>query len=285
MRRRVSTSRRSTGGYTTAERWIVGFDDGLSCFVKSGAGQLAEFLRAEHSLVYSRIRAAFLPELIAWEDDGVAPILVLEDLSHAHWPPPWTESQVLDVLDALDALQAFSEDLPGLLPIESRPHVQFREGWSIVEREPAPFLALGLCSARWLSSAMPVLQQACLAAPLAGEDVLHFDVRSDNICFEGSRTVLVDWNHIGRGNRALDVATWLPSLHSEGGPPPEEVRFVAPELAAVVAGYFARYAGLPPIPQAPRVRQVQLSQLKAALPWAQRALGLPALDGTDALDR
>ena len=37
--------------------------------------------------------------------------------------------------------------------------------------------------------------------------------------------------------------------------------------------------GIPPIPQAPRVRDVRLSQLRAALPWAARALGLPPPDG------
>jgi hypothetical protein len=48
-----------------------------------------------------------------------------------------------------------------------------------------------------------------------------------------------------------------------------------PELAAWVAGYFAANAGLPPIPNAPRVRVIQQIQLKTGFPWAVRALGLP----------
>ena len=54
----------------------------------------------------------------------------------------------------------------------------------------------------------------------------------------------------------------------------------APEFAAILSGYFAECAGKPPIPQAPHVRAVQLQQLKTALPWAVRALGLPPLDGS-----
>jgi hypothetical protein len=35
---------------------------------------------------------------------------------------------------------------------------------------------------------------------------------------------------------------------------------------------------LPPVPDSPRLRQAQLEQLKIALPWACRELGLPEPD-------
>jgi len=46
------------------------------------------------------------------------------------------------------------------------------------------------------------------------------------------------------------------------------------ELIAFVAGFFAARAGLPPVPNAPGVRGVQLSQLRPALRWATEAFGL-----------
>ncbi|HEV2472315.1 MAG TPA: hypothetical protein VGS41_06605 [Chthonomonadales bacterium] len=66
----------------------------------------------------------------------------------------------------------------------------------------------------------------------------------------------------------------------EGGPAPENLLPDAPEIAAWVSGDFAARAGLPGIPDAPRVRGVQLLQLREALPWAARACGLspPAPD-------
>jgi thiamine kinase-like enzyme len=41
---------------------------------------------------------------------------------------------------------------------------------------------------------------------LAGKDLLHIDLRSDNICFAGDRTLLIDWNLACHGNGLLDLA-------------------------------------------------------------------------------
>jgi hypothetical protein len=87
--------------------------------------------------------------------------------------------------------------------------------------------------------------------------------------------VILDWNHACRANPEFDLAFWLPSLHAEGGPPPEEVLPDAPGLAALVAGFFCARAGLPPIEDALHVRPLQRMQSRTALPWAARALGLP----------
>ena len=46
-----------------------------------------------------------------------------------------------------------------------------------------------------------------------------------------------------------------------------------------MAGFFATRAGLPDIPDAPFVRSFQHRQLRIALPWAARVLGLPPPDG------
>ena len=86
----------------------------------------------------------------------------------------------------------------------------------------------------------------------------------------------MDWNWATVGNPLLDLAAWLPSLHAEGGPRPEDViGDGAAELAALLAGFFAAHAGKAPPEGAPTVRIVQLAQLQTALPWACRALGLP----------
>ncbi len=58
----------------------------------------------------------------------------------------------------------------------------------------------------------------------------------------------------------------------------------AREVTALVSGYFAARAGLVVLPDAPGVRNIQLEQLKTALPWAQHALALPPLDGAPAAD-
>ncbi len=186
------------GGYTPAGRWVVQFATGASAFVKVGTTpDTSAWLRAEHG-VYSRIRADFLPALLGWED-GEAPVLVLEDLSRAAWPPPWSPGRVDQVLAALAAIAA-TPPPPGTPPIAAR-HSELRS-WRVVAADPAPFLSLGLCSAAWLDAALPALLAADAAAVLDGEHLLHLDVRSDNLCFVGERAVLVDWNLACRGNPA-----------------------------------------------------------------------------------
>ncbi|HEU4535954.1 MAG TPA: hypothetical protein VFS00_17640, partial [Polyangiaceae bacterium] len=263
-------------GYTPAERWLVSFDDGSSAFAKVGTTPLTAGWLRDESRWYARLQGDFLPRVYGFSDDPERPALLLEDLSHARWPPPWLPGdpeRVLATLERVASTRPLPDDLP---PVESmRPEIW---SWSDVARDPAPFLSLGLCSAAWLERALPTLLAAQAAAEFGGDDLLHFDVRSDNLCLLPDRVVLVDWNKPLRGNRDFDLAFFAPSLRLEGGPLPEEILPDAGPFAAVASGYFAARAGLPPIPDAPRVRWIQRRQLRIALPWATRALGLPPPD-------
>lgn len=102
------------------------------------------------------------------------------------------------------------------------------EGWDPTPRRRArriptwPFLSLGLRDEQWLERSLPELLAAIERAPLDGDDLLHFDVRSDNLCF--------------RDGKALLVAT-------------------------LIAGVWVSVAGLPPPETAPNVRAVQRKQL------------------------
>ncbi len=262
----------TTSGYTPARRWIVTLSDGSTAFVKVATDeQTASWLRDEH-LAYSVLRGApFMPSYVGWYDDGVAPVLALEDLSNANWPPPWTRGAIDSVLLGLDELHRTPpyEDLPRA----DDDHLGLRDGWADVPTEP--FLGLGLCSQAWLERHLKTLDAAARSAPLGGDALLHFDIRSDNVCLRDGRAVFVDWNWATVGNPNLDVASWLPGLRSEGGPPPEDLLAGNGELAAAIAGFLCSHAARPPIPTAPGVRRVQLEHARTALPWACRALGLP----------
>jgi thiamine kinase-like enzyme len=276
LNKRLSSWHSVEGGYTSAARWIVTFDDGSSCFLKAGVDiYTAEQVRAEYRL-YARLEAQFLPRLIGWQDDGGdSPILVLEDLSAAFWPPPWSDSHIQLVLKTLDMVHG--RDAPWLPRVRELDTVEdWLHYWGLVAAQPGEFLSLGHCSQQWLDRAAPILLAAAVEAPIDGDSLIHLDIRSDNLCFVGNRGVIIDWNFACRGNPDVDLACWLPSLQSEGGPRPESVLPTAPELAALVAGYFALHAGKP----RGGARDIQKEQLRTALPWAVRALGLPALDGS-----
>ena len=78
------------GGYSTADRFAVDARRrSLACSSSPRtAANLAGWLRREHE-VYARSRGSFIPELVGWDDDGVRPMLAIEDLSDADWTPRW----------------------------------------------------------------------------------------------------------------------------------------------------------------------------------------------------
>jgi Phosphotransferase enzyme family len=265
----------TTGGHTPARRWVVTLEDGRTVFVKVATDELtASWLRDEH-VTYSVLRgSSFMPTYLGFYDDGNHPVLVLEDLSAAEWPPPWDRPKVDAVLHCLDRVG--STDPPQGTPLAADDKREIAGGWDEIADDPTPFLALGLCSPDWLSTHLGSLRTAAREADLRGDALLHFDVRSDNICLRDGRALLVDWNVTTVGHPQLDVVGWLPSLQAEGGPAPEEILPEAdPRLVSMIAAFFCARAARPPIPTAPRVRSVQLVQGRTALPWAARVLGFP----------
>jgi hypothetical protein len=268
------SARPVTAGYSPARRSIVTLEDGRSVFVKSATADWTHDALLVEGRVYESVRGDFIPERIAFDPESPA-VLILEDLSGARWPPPWEDGDVTAVLTALAGVHEATppEGLPRLAEV-----VSYRTTWSAVASDPAPFLSLGLASEEWLRAALPVLVEAQRQAALDGNALVHQDVRSDNIALSDGRARLVDWNWAAIGSSDMDLAFWLPSLAAEGGPLPGTFFHGDPRLTAVVSGWFAANAGLPPPPGAPRVREVQRTQLQQALPWAAQTLGLPPLD-------
>lgn len=260
-------------GYSNNRRWLARLDDGRTVFVKHADDEPgAAWLRREHQ-VYRHLPVPFLPQLLGWDDDGELPVLVLEDLSDASWPPPWTREQIDAVLGTL-------ADLSGRPPIEGMPRASQtwygKGGWPEIAADPEQFLALKVCSPQWLDRHLPAILDVADFAGLDGDSMVHLDVRSDNLCFRGDQPVLFDWNHAALGNPQFDIAFWLPSLTLEGGPQPAELLTDPdPAVVALVAGFFASRAGLPFLPKLPLVREFQLRQLEIALPWMATVLGLP----------
>jgi thiamine kinase-like enzyme len=269
---RVESYRRAWGGYTPARRLVCRTAVG-NFFVKVGTTPpTCEFLHREIH-VYNRLRGDFMPRLVAAEESETEPILVIEDLSTGHWPPPWNERQIELTVAQIKALH----ETPASLETFAQAHAALEGNWRAVAEEPGPFLSLGIASARWLEAALPSLVEFEESCSTAGDSLTHLDLRSDNICLTSGRAVFVDWNHACLSNPRLDLGFWLPSLAYESGVEPEQILPDAPEVAAFVAGFFAARAGLPLIQDAPRVREVQRRQLETALPWAVRALGLAPL--------
>lgn len=272
---KIVSSTWPSGGYSIAERYVVHLDNGTSAFVKIGVDEAtSQWLRDEYR-VYSSLKADYIPKLVAWED-GERPILVLEDLSVGHWPPPWSQEQVERVFKMLEKVG--STTVPSDFPPLTR-EGEALNGWEKIAADPEGFLSLGLVSKEWFTEALPALLKAEQEAQLEGDSLVHTDVRSDNICFLGDRTLLVDWNWARRGNPKLDIVAWLPSLYVEGGAEPWSFGIHEPELISAIAGFYASHAYLPPnFEGAERIRELQLKLLKPLLIWTAKELNLPKPD-------
>jgi Phosphotransferase enzyme family len=268
-----SLTRVQSSGYTVAYHGIAELADGTTAFVKAATEPVtAGFIRDEQR-VLGAVRGPFVPAVLAMDDDD-PPLLVLEDLRAAHWPPPWDDATIGAVRETLAAVA--SAPLPDVVPPVGVHRDRLVTGWGEIGSDPEPFLSLGVCSPAWLTHALPTLREASESAPIGGDSLLHLDVRSDNLCIAERGAVLVDWNHACVGNPDLDVAAWLPSLRLEGGPEPEAILPGAAGFAALLAGFFGSRAGLPAPPTAPHVRPFQRAQLRVSLSWAARELDLPS---------
>lgn len=273
--RQTEAWRPASGGFSSAGIWSVAMADGTSVFVKAAVNDLTSSWLRDEYLIYGGVSGPFMPKLELWDDEGPLPILVIEDLSRADWPPPWSAERVEGVLATIgdvagaacpDALRSAEEHRADL------------SGWARVAADPTLATASGLCDTVWLGRHLEELLRWEAAMTMEGSALLHFDVRSDNLCF-APEVKLVDWNHACRGNPALDVLGWLPSLHLEGGPAPWEIDAIADDEAASIvatfAGYFVAQAGMPlPTDVRQDIREFQRALGRICLEWAVRVLDI-----------
>ncbi|GAB3758191.1 phosphotransferase [Microlunatus parietis] len=262
----------------SAACFVVTFHDGSTAFVKSAVDdQSASLIRNEHEVI-STVGSDLVPSELAWLDDGERPVLVIEDLSSAHWPADhepvnWKPGQFDLMFAALNRVAELPP--PPSLPSAPPPSAQ---NWPLITEDVEAFMTLGLCSRKWFNAAVNGLAAAERDADQRGEALVHNDVRSDNLCFLGQRVVLVDWAQAFRGNPEYDVATAASTLPLEGGPDPHDVLPDGGRWAALLAGrYVHRTLREPELPD--WFRRVLQRIAVICLSWASRSLDLPRWDG------
>ena len=203
--------RRVHGGYTPAARWVIAYG-ARTAFAKVPTNATTLRMLRDEAAIYAAARGPFMPRLIAWADHESEPILIIEDLSRADWPPPWTRARLDAVRAAIAAMHRATAPVPSFAD-KLAAHMH---GWTLVEADPAPFLSLGLVSAAWLGHNLARLVAAERACETDGEALTHWDIRSDNICVTPEGAKLIDWAAACRSNPKLDLGGWAPSLALRG---------------------------------------------------------------------
>lgn len=267
-------------GLTAAQRFVVRFEDDSSAFVKAAVDADTErWLRTER-IILSTLDEDFVPRTLAWVEEQPHPVLMTEDLSRAHWPADqfpvlWLPGQFETMFHTLERVAA--APAPETLPSAEQ---HYTPSWRRIAEAPDAFLALGLCPERWYLDAVDGLVEAESALSLAGEALVHGDVRSDNVCFVGERMVLVDWSGASRGNPLLDKALVAGSIPLEGGPDPFDVMPDGGLFAAHQSGFLA-WRALHPSGAPNWLVRVFLRLAVIQMRWAAQALDLPPWTGID----
>ncbi|GAA2158848.1 hypothetical protein FHX52_2325 [Humibacillus xanthopallidus] len=143
-----------------------------------------------------------LPRLLDVHDDGDWVVLLIEDLPGAPPPAPWRTADLLRFGEALAALRPVLDEvqLEGL-PAARESSPIFLTRW----RELAG--RLDLVDPWWAAHHDALAAHAERAADLiAGDAVVHWDIRADNVVLTPDRTVLVDWGQARRGAPWMDHA-------------------------------------------------------------------------------
>jgi hypothetical protein len=260
-------------GHTHAEKWLVELLDGRKVFVKAGTEPSARAQVERETATLESIAAPYMPRLYGASTIEPWSVLVLEDLSRAHWPPPYPDRGAI-LLESVMQVAATPPPQRLRRRPEGRPLGTY---WQRIGDDPEPVLAHGLFSATWLESAQPLLHAAELSAQLAGDDFLHDDVWAGNVCYAERGAILIDWASATIGDRRIDLAYALLSIRSAGATPPPIDFPDEAAYAALLAGANAFQAAQPvdeSIQHESVLRAGWLHDLEYALDWVCELLQL-----------
>lgn len=218
-----SNWRSVNGGFTAAKRGIVQMPDGTKLFIKQAVDEgtqewLSQELHAYHWLHQHRYKH-MLP-IIAEADDASG--FALDDVSDWDWEDAWDVPKANAVFAALDELATLSEhaaeafqptnfggDLSLELPVSAKAYEDIVHDQATLDALQA---ILGDAATR------KEYDRLVETKPWSGNDLVHYDARSDNFAFnrQTGEGVLVDWNWAGLGSRHFDCASLLVNMQLRG---------------------------------------------------------------------
>jgi aminoglycoside phosphotransferase (APT) family kinase protein len=271
------------GGFSPGLAARLLIEDGRRVFVKAVSERANPVSLAMHrreaEVVAVMPASAPVPRLHwTYEDDGWV-VLGFEDVDGRHPALPWQEEDLDLVVRSLQEMSALLTPSPIESETASSRFAGHIQGWkrALVGNEDRldPWAMRNLERLADLEALAP--------AAAAGETLLHFDTRADNLLIAGGRLYVVDWPSACIGAPWIDWVAMGPSVAMQGGPRPQvfldrfDVDAGSPdEIDAVlcsVAGYFVVGALEPPPPGLPTVRAFQAAQGEVALAWLRERLG------------
>lgn len=281
----VVEARSQAGGFSPGSADRVVTADGRRAFVKAvGSAVNADspgIHRREVRVTGALPAAAPAPRLLGSYDDGDWVALVLEDVEGRQPQVPWRRDDLDRVVPALEGM---SRALAGV-PLADVPRLDDEvaedfTAWDRLADEPPP--DLDPWAARHLDGLAALGRRSVQA--LAGDTLVHGDLRADNLLLASGRVVVVDWPWASLGAGWADLVFFALNPALYGGHDPdlllgraELLRDVDPDdVTAVVAGmaaYFAEACRRPAVERMPTIRAFQRAQADVCLAWVRRRTG------------
>ena len=273
-----------TGGFSPALAARLRLADGSRVFLKAVSERANpdshHIYRQEARIVEDLPDSAPVPRFRWLYDHHGWVALCFDDVEGRHPHEPWTQADLELVVRELTTMSAALTPTPV--------HVDETAADALAGALNGWVYALERGTYRldpWATRNLERLGQLELRAPsaVAGDTLLHFDLRADNILISGDRVFGVDWPWARRGAPWVDWVGMAPSVEMQGGPRCEDflslfdVRGVPgdsiTEVLCSIAGYFCVHALDKPPRGIPTVRAFQAAQGVVALRWLRERTG------------
>jgi hypothetical protein len=269
-------------GFTPGFASVLVCEDGSRHFVKAASlkaqRMFAESYREEARKLSQLPEAAPAPRLLWLHDADDWVVLGIEHVAARAPKRPWRDAELNKVLAMLADAAATLTPAPEELELDSI--VDDMAGW------PAYWDDVRAAHPDFAHAEEAAALAARFAEVMAGDTVVHTDIRDDNLllCADG-RVLLCDWNWpvvgapwldsmflmIGPRGDGLDVEAALAAHPLTAEVPSEAIDIVL----ALVIGYFFKSADEPVPPTSPYIRDHQRWQGQVCWDWLSERRGWP----------
>lgn len=282
----VVEATRQIGGFSPGSADLVQLQDGRVVFVKAVDAEVNDFaaqLHAKEANIAAKLPETFpAPKLLSHVQCQGWQALVFAEAPGNRPALPWNPDELLVVLDSVaDLNSSVPESLVRGLPrLEDELRDDFAGFSRIIDDDFVP-------NDPWIAQHLQELHQ--LAEPaallLAGEELVHADLRADNILVGNDGDIyLVDWPWAARGAAWYDALTLL--IEARLHEPLLDVQSIvdshrifasvtSTELVSALAGLTGFYldaARRPPVPSLPTLRSYHAQQAVACTSWLKELL-------------